>query len=308
MSDVNINVQFYNNEEKEKFRQNYPQFYEQFDELVANDVVIPVETFRSYAILHHLNPSLSSNLSQRGIEARKDSLLGVFDTYAEYDNREETIKAPYGTNNEVNSVSQELGNAGILSALDQSFGTQPADWTRIDIARHKDFDFKSAVSINNDSFIVAEAKGSIQEDNTKLSPISSLKSSITTKKEDETFKKNYPLGANLLIGGITVADPNNVLQLYLVDPPATSELQEGDLRRIKLIKRLSYYTSLLYFISPRSDLVKLLRERVNVLTVLSNVTVLDKLKLLNNNGINDPNNNQHKRHPRYYAQRHRSRR
>lgn len=272
MAKIQLNVSFYDEKEKELFQNNYSEkVFGKLEKLTKETVRISFEDFRTYGILQHLNPSIGNLGTLQHLEKNRKQLLGVFDYYTHFDSENEKFTTKIGSINEQISVSETLGVAGALSFADVAFGTTPADWTKIMVSNHKDFDFRSAVTLKNKKLIVIEAKGSILEVNSKKeTTISKHKSLIKRKKSDNNFVEKYKHGIDILIGIITIADTDHHLKQYLVDPPAESELNDEIRRNIKLFKRLQFYTYWINAIGSRSDLAKALINRLIALENLSN--------------------------------------
>lgn len=271
MSKVQLNVKFYDKNEKKLFKDNYPQkVYDKLEKLTGESAKVSYEDFRTYGLLQHLNPSLGNLGSLQYLVSRKEQLLGIFDFYTLFNSNTERITSRTGSANEQTTVSETLGVAGALSVADAAFGTTPADWSKIMMSNHKDFDFNSSISPRNKRQIVVEAKGSVLKDNAKKeSTISKHKKSIKDKKADQGFKDKYSHGTDVLLGIITVADTEHDLVTYLVDPPAESELNDEIRSRIKLFKRLQFYTYWVNAMGAKSDLSKALINRISALEGLS---------------------------------------
>jgi hypothetical protein len=285
MAKVKIKVEFYNEEEKQLFKNNYEDdVFDELNRLTKEKIKVSVEDFRTYAILKHLNPSFGSLGSLNTLLKNRNNLLGEFDYYFDFDKEQQKLTSKISSVNEQNQISETLGVAGALCVVGAAFGTTPADWSKILISKHKDFDFKSAVSMDNSKLIVVEAKGSIVEDNSKKEdPIYQHKSKIKAKKNDQYFKNKYSNGVDILVGGITVADIEHHLKVFLVDPPAKSELSDNFRRNIKLLKRLHFYSFWIHAMGARSDLSKALINRLSSLEILSDPFELENKSLRKSN-------------------------
>ncbi len=282
--EVKIDVEFYNDEERELIKENYPEEYEKLEKIVDSGYVnVPFADFKTYSQLHHRNSRLAKLNSFNAIHSQIEDLYGNVNVYTEFDSETGRFTSKYPTNNEQNHVSESIGCGGVLSILGVAYNLTQADWQRIDIQDHKDFDFDSAVIENFEKMIVVEAKGSIVEDNTLLEGVSKYKSNIKNKKNDLEFKNKYINGADLLIGGITVVDDVNHMKVLLVDPPVNSNLNEVLRFKIKIIKRLTYYYDWIGLISSRSYLSLALNNRLNALKNIDDIKSFAYMALLNSN-------------------------
>lgn len=279
MANVKIDVAYYDDEEREAFANNYPNDIEGLDEIVQSGIGVPFENFKIYSQLHHLNPTTSLGT----LESITRNVDGhYFDTghYTQFDEATGKLTALLDHSNEQDHVTKSIGSAGILSLLDSLEGTTSADWQRIDIQGHADLDFVSGVSREGDKLIAVEAKGSIRANNQLKSNLNSKRLAIKNKKAQSDYSRENQDGADLLIGGITVADKVNDLKLWLVDPPIQSTLSNEQRLRIKLLKRLTYYFRIIFDISKRSFFSFLLANRLRALEELDDPFRLNNLSLV----------------------------
>ena len=281
---IRLDVAFYNEDERELLKKNYPSEFEKLNNVVeAGFVKVPFADFKTYSQLQHRNSEIEKLNSFSSILENIDNLFGQVNIYTEFDPKTGRFKSVYINNNEQNHISESIGCGGVLSVLSAIYGLTQADWQRIDIQGHKDFDFDSAVVEDFNKMLVVEAKGSIVIDNTLKTNLSNHKSSIKAKKENEDFKRKYSRGADLLIGGITAIDLNNHAKVYLVDPPMSSDLSKEFRFKIKILKRLTYYLDWLTIISSRSYLTIALKNRVNVIKKSDSIEFLNSIMLVNSN-------------------------
>lgn len=279
MANVKIDVSFYDSEEKEAFAKNYPNDIDRLDRIVQTGIEVPFENFKIYSQLHHLNPSTSLG----SIESITRNVDGhYFDTehYTQFDEATGKLTARLDHSNEQDHVTKSLGSAGVLSLIDSLEGTTSADWQRIDIQGHADLDFVSGVSRAGNKLIAVEAKGSIRANNQLKGNLNSKRLEIKNKKAESDYSRESNDGADLLIGGITVADKVHDLKLWLVDPPIESTLTNKQRSRIKLLKRLTYYFRIIFDISRRSFFSLLLANRLQALKALDDPFRLNNLSLV----------------------------
>lgn len=279
---VRLDVAFYDEDEKELFKTNYPEEFERINKITeVGYIEVSFADFKTYSQMQHRNSEIEKLNSFRAIQQNIGDLYGNVNVYTDFDPESSRFSSIHTNNNEQNHVSESIGCGGVLSVLGAIYGLTQADWQRINIQGHKDFDFDSAVIENFDKMLVVEAKGSIVEDNRVKADLSNHKNRIKAKKEDEDFKNKYSKGADLLIGGITAIDDVNHAKVYLVDPPMNSNMSKEFRFKIKILKRLTYYLDWLTIISPRSYLTIALKNRVNAIEKLDNIKNLNTLMLVN---------------------------
>ena len=282
--DLRLDVAFYNDQEKELLKNNYPLEFDKINKVVESKFIeVPFADFKTYSQMHHRNSWIQKLNSFLSISQEIGDLYGNVKVYTKFDIATGMFNSEGTDNNEQNHVSESIGCGGILSVLGAIYGLTQADWQRIDIKGHRDFDFDSAVIEGFDKMLVVEAKGSIVEANTLKAKLSNHKIKIKEKKEDEHFKNKYSKGADLLIGGITAIDAVNHAKVYLVDPPMSSDMSRDFRYKIKILKRLTYYLDWLTLISSRSYLTLALKNRVKAIEKLDYIENLDSLKLVNAN-------------------------
>lgn len=283
--EMRIDVDFYNNEEKEHLSENYPNEFETFQRVVESGyVIVSFADFKTYSQMHHRNDEIGKLNSFRTIEQNIGDLYGNVKIYTQFNPETGRFYSELNNNNEQNHISESIGCGGALSVLGAIYGLTQADWQRIDIQEHKDFDFDSAVVENFDKMIVVEAKGSIVADNTSKTLFSNHKTNIKLKKKDKDFIEKYSNGTDLLIGAITVIDKIHHAKVFLVDPPIFSELNYKIRKKIKVLKRLIFYSQWINIISSRSNLAITLKNRINALSIVSDIGLFDMLVLTNTKG------------------------
>jgi len=277
--DVRLDVDYYDEEEKELLRLNYPSEFGRIDKVVqAGHIKIPFADFKTYTQMHHQN---SEDDKLRSFEAIHDSLgdlYGNVNFYTHFDEETSRFYSDRIDNNEQNHVSESIGCGGALGVISAIYGLTQADWQRINIQGHKDFDFDSAIIQNFKKKVEVEAKGTITSDNSEKANFSYHKSSIKAKKEEKSDS-----GSDLLIGAITVVDDVNHAKVYLVDPPDQSNLNDEFRFKIKTLKRLTYYCHWMSIISNRSYLTIALKNRMKALELIDNMNLLNHIVLTNAN-------------------------
>ncbi|GEM_PF-6969123 len=282
MKNLILDVDFYDQSEKNLFGKNFPEEFQLFEQNLGQ-ISLSYEEFRTYSQFRHQNAKISCFKSYLDIEQKVNQLAGTLESYLTFDDIDNKLYSKYSDNNEINEVSEQLGVGGILAYLSNIYGLTHADWQKIDITGYKDFDFDST-SINGFSkILVTEAKGTVQTDNSLKGNASQHRTSIKEKKKDDHFKEKYK-SVDLLIGGITVADPKNHLKLWLVDPPAFGVSNPNFNRKVQLLKRLIYYSNLINHISSRTYISLSLKNRIEALKAIISIEPLDGLLLINGRG------------------------
>lgn len=258
MGSIKIDVDFYNNKEKEKFKKNYPDYFPQIEAVVGKQVEIPLEDFKSFFLFRHQTTLLANNLTFNDFLTQLPKKWGYFDDHFSYTTTKDFI-ATHVPNDTV-ELAESIGVAGALSLSSKIFiGVTQADWTKIPILTTKDLDFKHLAS-DSKKYLVVESKGSIVDDNTNPSTVYYHKRSILDKKCDDDFKKKYSTATDICYGVITVADTSNTLKAWFVDPPVLP--QNIDPVKYKLLSRLYFYNDYVRLISSRSYLSLALPNRI----------------------------------------------
>lgn len=282
--DVRLDVEYYDEEEKNLLKTNYPSEFKLIDSVVnKGHITVPFADFKVYTQMQHRNSEHDKLNSFHAIQESIGDLFGNVKFYTHFDEETNRFYSDRINNNEQNHVSESIGCGGALSVMSNIYALTQADWQIISIQGHRDFDFDSAVIPNFKKKIVVEAKGTITSDNTKKSNFSYHRTNIKEKKEDEKFKEKYENDADLLIGTITVIDDVNHAKVYLVDPPEESSLNDEFRFKIKTLKRLTYYCHWMSIISNRSYLTVALKNRITALKMIDNIRQLNYSVLTNSN-------------------------
>lgn len=280
MNNIKINVNFYDSDQRKQILKNFPKDFEIIKEFDGKTIDISLEDFKTYAFFRHQFIK-TGGVHQTFLDLKPFAQnWGHYDTYFEVQG--DKLVNIYPERIEATDASEMIGVAGGLAVASKIYGLTQADWTKIPITTaHKDFDFSHTSSISG-RFINIEAKGSIANNNkAKESSVSNLKSNILLKKEDDGFRKKYNYNRDCCIGIITVADKTNHLQSWLVDP--TIDDFESSPEKVKILKRLYFYHSILRLISKRSYLSVCLANRIKAIECTSDYNKLDKVPLLNYN-------------------------
>lgn len=173
-----------------------------------------------------------------------------------------------------NKVTERVGVAAALLAMNEVFDVHRADWERIpETSRRKTMDFQLAS--DGTDFILVEAKGTVFETG-NLHRDADLEQHIKEKKKAHLAENPY---LNSLFGVITgiPCQLNKTAQCLLLDP--LFEDIEMDPAKYQLLSRLYFYSRILRVISP-GQLVRALLNRIEVLKRSSNYTEFDRLPLV----------------------------
>lgn len=257
---VNINFDFYNTKEENEFNENYPELYQLAKPFAGHTVSIPLEDFKTYFLFRHQNNTLNNYQSFNDFYTKLAKNWGYYDDHFIHNSNNNSFSATHIPNDTV-ELAESIGVAGALAISSKLFlSITQADWRKIPILRTRDLDFEHLAADSN-KYLVVESKGSIVNNNgIKTSAITNHKNSIKDKKADTAFKKKYNNQSDVCYGIITVADMNNTLQSWLVDPPAP--LIDIEPEKYKLLSRLYYYNDYYRHISTRSYLSLLLPNRI----------------------------------------------
>lgn len=281
MSIIKIKVDFYDEEQKSLIIKNFPKDFEIIKDFDRKTIDVSLEDFKTYAFFKHQFIKNGRQASFLDLEPLAQN-WGHYDTYFEVKDGGKLVNIFPDDRIEATDVSEIIGVAGGLTVASSLYGFTQADWTKIPMTTdHKDFDFSHTSSLL-DRFINIEAKGSVIEDNSyKTPPVSNHKSNILNKKQDKDFKKKYIPSRDSNIGIITVADHNNNLQSWIVDPKMDNF--EAPPEKIKLLKRLYFYHSILRLIAKRSYITLTLANRIKAIEQSNDYNKLDGIPLLNYN-------------------------
>jgi hypothetical protein len=281
MSNIKIKVDFYDTEQKQLIKKNFPKDFEIIKDFDGKIIEFPIEDFKTYSFFK--DQFTINGKHDTFIDLKKmNKYWGYYEKYFEVKPDGRIVNISPEDTIDKTDVSEMLGVAGGLSVASKMYGMTQADWTKIPITTaHKDFDF-SHTSCLPQRYINIESKGSVIDNNSYKRPtISQHKASIIEKKCDKDFKKKYPVKKDTCIGIITVADRANNLQSWLVDPLIDDF--EAPSEKVKILKRLYFYYSIFRILSKRSYLTLTLANRIRAIELVNDYTKLDKIPLINYN-------------------------
>ncbi len=279
MTLVKIKISFYDTDQRDLIEKHFPQDFALLEPLEDGFIKVPLEDFQTYSFFKH---QTDADGYRTFLDLSKVSHnWSEYFLYFKYDPSTENLTNIYPGRIDGTNIPETLGIAGGLSVASSIHGLTQADWHNIGIKKHKDFDFRRLACIN-DRYINVEAKGTINEDNAKKSPaVSNHKKLILGKKSDPKFSTKYDYTQDSCLGIITVADRKNSLQSWIVDP--IFDVQNIQPRKLKLIKRLNFYYSILRLISKRSYITIVLANRIKILEQVTDFESLSKIPLMNSN-------------------------
>jgi hypothetical protein len=281
MASLIIKVDYYDDEERQKIEKNFPDDFPLIESSTGREVDISYEDFKVYSVFGF---QYDGDPRHTGFTELSKVSAGIsrFEMLLHYDKELKSLVRSIPDRPVINDVSEELGIAGGLSIASEIYSLTQADWQMIpQTTDHKDFDFRT-LAASHRKYINIEAKGCITEKNSlKDSAVSKHKKKIIDKKGDSKFKNSYDYAIDTCLGIITVADPSNVLQAWIVDPSFNRPNLSPAV--LKLLKRMYYYYQLMYSISPKAIITTALANRYSVLQVIGDLDRLDGQPLVNYN-------------------------
>jgi hypothetical protein len=278
MRNVKIHVDFYDSKEKDAIENNYPEDYQKICSVVGKTINVPFEDFKTFGFFRHQFTENGRPASFQDLKPHAQE-WGNLNFYLKLQQSGALINVYPNKTIEAEEIPETVGVAGALSVASHIYGLTQADWVKIPIKSHKDFDFSHSAALKN-QIVLIEAKGSIVDDNTYKRPtISQHKANIRKKKTDPSFISQNKDTKSSFIGYITVADGTNNLQTWLVDP-ITEELGM-DPYKLKLLKRLTFYYQVIKAVSGRSNLALTLANRLQNIIDIPNFRELDRRPLIN---------------------------
>lgn len=281
MIKILIKTAFYDDNQKNAFKKNYPKHFDDLEEFIKLDInEFNYPNFQVYFLFTRWRRGDSIWGNFNGIRTRVNDYWRTLNDFFKHDTETYRFNSVYPDNNEQTSDSEGIGVAGGLTVISAHHGLTEADWERIPISQHKDFDYE--IASTGTSFIFLECKGTITSDNlTKSSAVYAHKAGIADKKRIQR-PANLSAKDDIYYGVITVADPANHLRSWFVDPPAPET--RDDPRKYKLLARLYFYYYNLNALYQHSSFVVALINRIKTLEVASNYIEFDKLPLIKANG------------------------
>lgn len=279
MPTLKIKVDYYNNDEKENIKKNFPNDFDLIEAVAGKTIEIPYEDFKVYSVFRYQYETLG----YRTFDELSSIAQGIqeFEHILKYDPEIKSLVKAIPERSFPSYVSETIGVAGGLTVGSTIYQLTQADWQQINITKNKDFDFKRTAATSN-KYINLELKGCIVEDNSKKDEaVSRHKLSIHNKKEDPNFQIKYDYATDTCLGIIVVADSSKELQAWLVDPEFDRPNMYPNI--FKLFKRIFYYYNLLHSISPRSTIITALANKYKIMERLTEFDFINSVPLVNQN-------------------------
>lgn len=177
-----------------------------------------------------------------------------------------------------NSRIERAGVGASLKAMGEVIGTTAADWEKLSVGKKKDLDFQVASTGKN--FLVVECKGAVVADVTKKDNLSSRKTDIKEKKNEQRLHRS---SSDCLIGTILAIprDDSRAAKIWLVDPPLPEPFLSP--YRFKVLSRYRSYHKLIYLIG-RPFLLTALSTRIKALESVEDINTLSNVPIVNYKG------------------------
>jgi hypothetical protein len=266
MEQLKLSVEYYNQTQKQLF-QSYPNST-LIDNLIQRDVKIVKDEFLAYMMFTE-QMERDGFRTYSELQARIQNRLVDIDDFLSFKN--ESIQSKMTALEMMQpGFTERIGVALGLCFLNTLHSLTAADWKKIPETRGRNanptFDFEIPIASTGTSFIQAENKGSVVENNSeKPATVQNHYSAIKTKKDyvrEQEKKASIPIHQNLYYGTIGVVDnrSSSVAKLLLVDPPAYEV--EMDAKKYKLLARLNYYLDEFKNIGVKKKIIQSLEQRI----------------------------------------------
>ena len=280
--DIQVDVDFYDIAEREKLM-GFPTA-NTIEEIVSGPIDIPAAEFLTYYLFHHIKVGKPGYHDYKSVASKIGFWVSAIGECFDFQNG--SIRNPEGIAQQLNEVTEHIGEAIGLSVANRIHGLTEADWKPIDQQRGQGakptFDFQ--IASDGESFIQLETKGSSVEDNRIVSDSVKAQKRIIEKKKDKlnilVKKGEDPFPAGIRYGAIAVIDSriDGNVRCFLTDPPP-EEIEE-DPKRFRLETRMRFLFEWISFIGPRSALATALATRIGDLEALGNPFELDGIPLM----------------------------
>lgn len=282
---IEVDVSFYDHTEETKLLA-YPTAAA-IQELVAQPMYISKAEFLIHYLFHQIKLGTPRYRDYDSVAEKVHLWLGAIGESIDYERG--SVRRHLDAKQQLNDVSEHVGEAIGLSVMNRIHGLTEADWSPIPEQRGRgakpSFDFQ--IASDGKRFVQVETKGSSVLDNRALcAAVKAQKQRIDNKKAALTalaVKKQDPNPASLRYGTIAVVDArqNGNVRCLLTDPPP--EPVDEDPATFRLLSRMRWLRDVIGFLSPRSTLAAALATRIASLEVLRNPFELDEVALLRGN-------------------------
>ena len=271
MTFLQVNVDFYDNHHK-KLLMNYPSNNE-IEHLVRKPTKISKSEFLTYLLFTEQRESEGFRTFDE-LRKKVDSRLGYISDYLNIG--EGTIKAIHTAKETPNEITERVGVSVSLCLVNKIHNMTEADWERIPIDNRKVLDFQIATT--DSLYIFVESKGTILKNNNYRTELSGKAKHVKEKKDEN---KNI-IKRGIAYGIITSIDQKNITQSWLLDPPAI-DLPFSP-KKYRLLSRMYFYWKNLKIISPKSEFLFSLINRIKVLEKLNDYEIFNSCRLFNSEG------------------------
>lgn len=271
MTFLQVNVDFYDNHHK-KLLMNYPSNNE-IEHLVRKPTKISKSEFLTYLLFTEQRESEGFRTFDE-LRKKVDSRLGYISDYLNIG--EGTIKAIHTAKETPNEITERVGVSVSLCLVNKIHNMTEADWERIPIDNRKVLDFQIATT--DSLYIFVESKGTILKNNNYRTELSGKAKHVKEKKDEN---KNI-IKRGIAYGIITSIDQKNITQSWLLDPPAI-DLPFSP-KKYRLLSRMYFYWKNLKIISPKSEFLFSLINRIKVLEKQNDYEIFNSFPLFNSEG------------------------
>jgi len=282
---IRVDVDFYDDDEKQKLL-GYPTAAA-MAQIIAQPLEVPMAEFLTYYLFHRKRLGTPDFHNYRPISDKLHIALSHLEGCIEPNGH--SICTATGVTNQLNEISEHVGEAIGLAVMNRIHGLTEADWSPIPEQHGRGasptFDFQ--IASDGQQFVQLEAKGSSVDDNqTQDANIKAQKRRIDEKKRK--LVELDRTGGNLFsaawrYGTIAAVDPrrDGNVRCWLTDPPAKK--MDANPLQFRLLQRMRFLRYWISFISARSQLAAALATRVRDMEAIPDLFVLDELPLRKGN-------------------------
>lgn len=282
LATIQVEVSFYDDDEMDKLKA-YPTF-PAIQKLVEQPPNIPKAEFLTYYLFHRIKLGMPGYRDYESVAGKVHLWLLAIRECIDYEYG--TVSTPEGARQQLNEVTEHVGEAIGLAVMNRIHGLTEADWAPIPEQRGRgakpSFDFQ--IASDGTQFVQVETKGSSVADNRELTDaVKAQKRKIDEKKAKlAVHAKNGddPNPASFRYGTIAVVDgrKDGLVRCLLTDPPP-DEIDEIP-ERFRLLTRMRFLRNVISFLSPRSPFASALATRVAALEALKDPFELDSVPLM----------------------------
>jgi hypothetical protein len=283
---IEVDVGFY--DEEEKHRLLALPCSQAMEQIVLQPLQLPTAEFLAYYLFHRKRLGIPGYRDYQAIGYKLNVALAAIDECLDLNGV--SISTPQGAKQQLNEISEHVGEAIGLGVANRIHNLTEADWDPIDQQRgpkaSPTFDFQ--IASTGQKFVQVENKGSSVEDNRIISDAVRLQKARVAEKKaklQELAKAGKdPFSTAIRYGTITVIDPrrDGRARCWLVDPPP-DEISQNP-RVFRLLERMRFLFDWISLLSVRSPLAAALATRLADLSRMKDPFELDNSPLLHGNG------------------------